>query len=426
MSRRSPFSRAALALACAAVVVGCTEDARSPVGVDILPGGILEDGLESIAATEFATAVDYEIFPSRRAEGDRLPSALAWPEPPGIESRPIFRFVVASSDPVIQESEILESTLRLVYSIETAPEIPVEIDVHRVTSEWSEEAATWERRLLGARWGTPGGDFDPVPIATFTVEPAPAEPDSATQADTLTVDLPNDLVLAWREESIENHGLILIQRTAGQEIEFASRADGTNPNGPTLLVSERLPGEEGAIQLRTLLAREDTFLPHDAAPLPADPGLMVAVGDPTRRIFLQPTLADVPVGSTVASARLVLTVDAAAIPDDTLRVAALEAESEFIGEKTVFDPLNPSTVLAVTPIPGDVAPGDTVVFAGSSLTRLVRAWLRNPDAIDGLGLISTEEGSGFGAVRFHGPEAAPALRPRLQLLILPAQTGAGR
>lgn len=427
MTLRAPFLRAALAVACAAAAAACTDQGRSPVGIDILPGGVLGDGLESVASTAFTTAVDYEIFPSRRADGDRLPSALAWPAPPGIESRPIFRFVAASSDPLVQQSELLDANLRLVYSLESAPSTPVEIDVHRVTSEWSEDAATWERRLLGTPWGAPGADFDPEPVATFTVEPAPAEPDSAIQADSLTVELPADLVAGWRDGSIPNHGLILVQSTPGEEVEFASRggAEGFNNNGPTLLVNERLPGEEGAIQLRTILAVEDTFLPHDPDPLPADPGLSVAAGDPTRRIFLEPALDDLPAGATVARARLVLTVDAASIPGDTLRIAALEAESEFLGEKTVFDPLAASTVLAVASVPGDVAPGDTVVFEGSRLTRLIRAWLRSPDSNTGLGLISAEEATGFGEIRFHGPTADAGVRPRIELLILPPQAGGG-
>lgn len=421
MTRSTPLFRAALALLCAAVAGACTEDARSPVGIGVVPGGVFEDGLESVVSTGFSRAIDYDVFPSRRADGDRLAAAHDWPAAPGFESRPIFRFVVATSDTALQNAELLDATLRLVYALDDAPGVATTYSVHRVTAAWSEDAATWERRTLGASWGTPGGDFDPDPVATFTIEPAAAEPDSAIQADSLTVEIPADLVRGWRDGTIENHGLILIQETPGEAIEFASRGGGGgfNSNGPSLLVNERLPGEAGAIQLRTILAVEDTFLPHDDAPLASDPGLLLAAGDPSRRIFLEPTLADVPEGATVARARLVMTIAAARVPIDTFRITALEAESEFLGEKTVYDPIAGSTVLSIAVLTPDAAPGDSVVFEGSRLTRLIRLWLRSPESNQGFGLVPLEEGTDVGAVRFHGPEAAAELRPRLELLVLP-------
>lgn len=421
MSRRASLSSIALAFAVA-TLGGCTENARSPVGVDILPGGILDGGLESVASTEFSRGTDYTIFPARRAEGDRFPAALAWPEAPGIESRPIFRFVLTEADS-LAGAEILDTSVRLVYSLASAPQVPVSYTLHRVTSEWSEDAATWERRLLGVPWAVPGGDFDAEPAATFTVPAAVAEPDSAIQADTLRVEVPTALVGGWRDGTIENHGLILIQRTPGEAVEFASRGGGDqalNNNGPTLLVEQRLASEGNPVVQTSILAREDTFLPLDASPLPADPGLTVSAGDPTRRIFLRPTLEDVPTGATIAGARLVLTVSAAEVHADSFRLIALEAESEFLGEKTVYAPITSSRLLGVQDVSSAVQPGDTVVFEGSRLTRVVRAWLAGPESNLGLGILALEEATGFGAVRFHGPDAAPAVRPRLQILILPS------
>ena len=425
MRRRAALLAVAL---IAATTVACTEDARSPVGIDILPGGILEGGLESVASTTFGQATDYAIFPARRADGDRLPAALAWPEAPGIESRPIFRFVVAQPADSLADAELLDARVRLVYSLASAPSVPVTYTVHRVTAEWSEDAATWERRLLGADWATPGGDFEPDPVGTFTVEPSTVEIDSVTQADTLRFEIPVELVESWREGAVENHGLILVQRTPGEEIDFASRRGGEmalNNNGPTLEINQRLATDENPIVLTSILAREDTFLPDDDSPLPGDPGLTVSAGDPTRRIYLRPTLEDVPVGATIAGARLVMTVDAAEVPTDTFRLVALEAESDFVGEKTLYSPITSGSLLGVENVPDGVQPGDTIVFEGSRLTRIVRAWLAAPDRNRGLGILAFEEGSGFGAVRFHGPDAAVAVRPRLQLLILPPPAASG-
>lgn len=426
MRHRIPLASLALILAVAASA-GCTDDARSPVGVDILPGGILEGGLQSVASSGFSRATDYTIFPAHRADGDRLPGALAWPEAPGIESRPIFRFVLARAD-TLAGAEILDASVRLVYSLASAPTVPVTYTLHRVTAEWSEDAATWDRRLLGAPWATPGGDFDPDPVAEFAVPPAVAEPDSAIQADTLQVEVPVALVEGWDDGSIANHGLILIQRTPGERVEFASRGgaeEALNNNGPSLLMNQRLESEGNPVVLTTILAREDTFLPLDASPLPGDPGLTVSAGDPTRRIFVHPTLDDVPVGVTVAGARLVMTVAAAEVPSDTFRIVALEAESEFLGEKTIYAPVTSSRFLGFQNVTSEIQPGDTVVFEGTRLTRVVRAWLARPETNLGIGILAFEEGTAFGAVRFHGPEAAAAVRPRLQLLVLPPPAASG-
>lgn len=427
MRLRAAILPLALALAGAATTA-CTEKGRSPVGIDILPGGILEGGLEPVTSSEFDRATDYAIFPSSRADSDRLPAALGWPEAPGIESRPIFRFALETPADSLADAEILDANLRLVHSLASAPSVPVTYTVHRVTAGWSEDAATWERRLLGADWATPGGDFEPDPVATFTVEPSTAEIDSLTQADTLQVELPVELVEGWREETIENHGLILVQQTPGELIEFASRGGGDgglNNNGPSLLMNQRLDTEGNPVVLTTILAREDTFLPDDASPLPGDPGLTVSAGDPTRRIFLRPTLGDVPIGATIAGARLVLTVAAAEIHADTFQVMALEAESEFLGEKTLYAPTTQSRLLGFQSLTPEVQPGDTVVFEGSRLTRVIRGWLADSDRNQGLGILAFDEDSGFGALRFHGLDAAAALRPRLELLILPPPAASG-
>lgn len=427
MRFRATILPIALALA-GAVATACSEDARSPVGIDILPGGILEGGLESVASTEFSRATDYTIFPARRATGDRLPAALGWPEPPGIESRPIFRFALDTQADSLVDAETIDAHVRLVHSLASAPSVPVTYGLHRVTSEWSEDAATWERRLLGADWTTPGGDFDPEPVATFTVEPSTAEIDSLTQADTTRVEIPVELVDGWREGTIENHGLILVQQTPGELVEFASRTlggGGLNPRGPALETNQRLATGENPVVLTRILAREDTFLPLDPSPLPGDPGLTVSAGDPVRRIFMRPTLEDVPAGATIAGARIVLTVAAAEVPADTFQLMALEAESDFLGEKTIYAPVTESRLLGFQVVTPEIQTGDTVVFEGSRLTRVIRSWLARPEGNRGLGILAFEEGTSFGALRFHGPDAAAAVRPRLQLLILPPPAASG-
>ena len=143
----------ALALASALLAAACSEDGASPVGVELLPGGILAGGVQTLALTEFDRALDYEIFPSDRADSERLVTAHDWPGEPGFERRALFQFSFEALDSLPVEVEVVEAQLRLTYS--PTPAVPVTFTVHRVTSDWDEESATWDRRLLGASWSAP-------------------------------------------------------------------------------------------------------------------------------------------------------------------------------------------------------------------------------------------------------------------------------
>ncbi|HUF89502.1 MAG TPA: DNRLRE domain-containing protein [Gemmatimonadota bacterium] len=405
----SPQTRiiAALVLGSALLAAACTEEGSSPVGVELLPGGILAGGIQSLTLRDFGRAMDYEIFPSDRAESERLITAHAWPADPGFESRALFRFSFATIDSIPADVQVVEARLRLVYG--PTPEEPVTFTIHRVTSEWGEEAATWERRLLGAAWSEPGGDFDPEPLLELTIGP--------DQPDSVAVDFPTDLIEDWRAGAAENHGVILVQQTPGTTVDFVSRGLlGGNINGPLLEVELELPGPS----LRaTILAIEDVFIVDDEQALTADGGLVVSGAEPVRRIFLDPALDAIPDGVTIAAARLVLTIDEARVPGDTLTVVARPVVSEFVGEKTVLGPVTPSTVLGAAVVPPDAMPGDTLSFESPALTRLVREWVADPATRRGIALTLVDERSAFGGVRFFGTGAAADVRPRIRLLYIP-------
>ena len=145
-----------------------------------------------------------------------------------------------------------------------------------------------------------------------------------------------------------------------------------------------------------------------------------------RRIFLDPDVDEIPAGVTIASARLVLTIDEARVPGDTLTVVARTVLSEFVGEKTVLGTIAPATVLGAVVVPPGASQGDTLSFETTLLTRLVREWFRNPDSRLGLALTLIDERSAFGGVRFFGPEAAAAVRPRIRILFFrPSDPGLG-
>lgn len=398
---------AALALGSALAAAACVEDGASPVGVELLPGGILAGGIQALSLTDFDRALDYEIFPSDRAESDRLITAHEWPDGPGFESRALFQFSFAAFDSLSSNLRVVEAQLRLAYS--PTPPAPVTFTVHRVTSAWSEEAATWERRLLGESWSAPGGDFDPAPLVEITIGP--------DQPDSVRVDFPLEVIEAWRSGALANHGLILIQQTPGAAVVFASRGlAGTNRSGPLLDVEIEFPGPAGAA---TLLAIQDVFIVTDEDPLLSDGGLVVSGAEPVRRVFFDPGVDAVPEGATIAVARLVLTIDEARVPGDTLTVIARQVLSEFAGEKTVLGAATPAAILGAAVVPPETMPGDTLSFESPSLTRLVREWVKNPESRRGLAVTLFDERSAFGGVRFFGPEAAANVRPKIRLLFIP-------
>jgi len=400
-------SLTALVLGSALLVAACTEEGASPVGVELLPGGILAGGIQSLTLDDFERALNYEIFPSDRADSERLITAHEWPSEPGFESRALFQFSFAAFDSFPVDVQVIEASLRLSYS--PTPEEPVTFTLHRVTSEWSEEAATWERRLLGASWAEPGGDFDPEPLLELTIGP--------DQPDSVVVDFPLDLIEDWRAGTVENHGVILVQQTTGAMVDFASRGlAGSNRNGPLLEVEIELPGPSGAA---TILAVEDVFIVEDEGAIPSDGGLVVSGAEPVRRIFLDPAVDAVPEGVTIAAARLVLTIEEARVPEDTLTVVARPVLSEFVGEKTVLGAVVPAAVLGAAVVPPEAMPGDTLSLESPAFTRLLRDWVRDPDSRLGFAITLVDERSAFGGVRFFGPESPADVRPRIRLLYIP-------
>lgn len=385
------------------------------MGGDLLPGGVLGEGLEVTTLSTFRLAEDYPVFPATRAQGDRLVSAHLWPDAAGFESRPVFRFSLAEVDSLPPDTEILEASLRLVFG--TGLEQPVQLAVHRLTSGWSEEAATWERRDLGVPWTQPGGDFDPDPLAEFVIE-AGGEQDSAA-ADTVDVELPTALVAGWLFGSVPNEGLILIQETAGSSVEFVSRgADGINPNGPRLEFVFQLGDPGSPAAEASLLAREDTFLANGGE-IPAGE-LVVAGGAEVRRLVLEPDLSGVPDGTLVARAQLVLPVDGVRLPGDSIALVAGRVVSEFRGEKTILAAPTGGDFFGLVPIVRDSLPVDSLVFESPFLTAAVRGWLRDPDTNRGLYVVLANEPGDFGAVGFAGPASPPERRTHLRLVVVPA------
>lgn len=409
--------RLVAAILAAAVLAACNDDSRSPAGIDLIPGGVLGEGLEVVVVRDFDLAVDATVFPGLRGTADRLVTATGWPAEPGFESRALFRFEFVGVDSLPAGTSVLASRLRLVFS--PIPPQEVTLTVHRVLADWDEEAASWNRRDFGAPWAQMGGDFDPEPLAELTIGGEVVDPDSVV-ADTVEVALPEGLVGDWFADRAANDGLALVQRTPGEAVTFVSSGPlGVNPNAPQLEVEVELgePGSPSAIL--TFFAREDTFLALDRAPLETT-GLTVTAGDPVTRAYLEPDLGSVPIGSAVVAAQLIVSVDAARVPGDSIRLVANQIISDFRGEKTVLAPATASTILGLATVAADALPIDSLVFQSTRLANLVRLWLREPEANQGIAITIDDEATAFGGIAFFAPDAPLVeLRPRLRLVVLP-------
>lgn len=87
------------------------------------------------------------------------------------------------------------------------------IYIYRVTSAWTEAAATWQT------WTTPGGDFDSsIAYGLFI-------PDQVNCA--ATIDLTN-LVQRWTNGSLPNYGILLYATGSNHIFTFTSKEDTAN------------------------------------------------------------------------------------------------------------------------------------------------------------------------------------------------------
>lgn len=111
---------------------------------------------------------------------------------------------------------IASAQLRLAITGVSGPggAISGELNVYRVTEEWSESNATWNNRDAGTAWTTAGGAYNTTLVATSTV----------ADGYTGTVDLDiTALVQAWVDNVSPNRGLILINTTQ-KTVSIASGA----------------------------------------------------------------------------------------------------------------------------------------------------------------------------------------------------------
>ncbi|MGI9343249.1 MAG: DNRLRE domain-containing protein, partial [Gammaproteobacteria bacterium] len=115
-------------------------------------------------------------------------------------TRTLLRFDLDSIPP---GAKILGATLFLERQSGSGLNEP--IAAHRITQSWSEGLVSWLGREWFTPWNTPGGDFDPVAVATTLVG-------SGNQRYDWDI---TPLVQGWVDDSYPNHGVILVAGAAG-------------------------------------------------------------------------------------------------------------------------------------------------------------------------------------------------------------------
>src|SRR5690606_20661364 len=113
---------------------------------------------------------------------------------------------------------IVSAKLYLYCSNGDATAIP--IDVHRVTSNWTETGATWQYRNMAASllWSTLGGDFDPAITATTPVSVGSTWYEWNVQS----------LVQGWVTGTPNNGMYVRSTSTTSKEYIFSSKESTTN------------------------------------------------------------------------------------------------------------------------------------------------------------------------------------------------------
>lgn len=205
----------------------------------------------------------------------------------GNAMRMLVQFDVAGALPA--GATILSAELHIVCLQTNAG--PIDVDLHRVTDSWGEGSsfapggqgagtgsqpgdANWITRHFGSGpdWTTPGGDFDPTPSSSTSI-------DAAGPYVFLSNAAMEGVVQNWLDLTVENHGWILVgEEPTGQTTgkRLASREYG--PEGPRLRVTFTHPGafavpfgtacdSSGALPVLALDAATGTGLPTIGQPM---------------------------------------------------------------------------------------------------------------------------------------------------------------
>jgi hypothetical protein len=125
------------------------------------------------------------------------------------------------------------------------------LNVHRITNSWTQNDATWNQKISGSNWTTPGGDFNSTVEATVTSGPDGPFSWSITS-----------LVSNWynNASAYPNYGVLLktVEGGGNKDPNFISTESTTSYMKPTLEITYTIPLQCFAIPSRPPLGLPDT------------------------------------------------------------------------------------------------------------------------------------------------------------------------
>lgn len=407
MRGRSPARPTLLvALAAAAVAVGCTEDPLALPG-ESAPGASAETRDLTIPVT------DLELWRDTTYSGFALPAAAPFAlaaDEADLEARILGRLNVP--DTVITFADTLPaeeySDVRVRIRLDTLrsrfPEAPATLRLVSLTRGFDEDSVGWLQASPGVPWTTAGGDLG-VELGSVEV-PSPT--------DSLIMDLAvsgDSLLKAWRASDGEN-GFALLAEGSGIRLHV------------TILRFEYDATLEGRTEPVEQVQSPDvrTFITNP--PLPATGSSLRVGGLPSARFYVEfrtpETMGGIPLaGATINFAELVfqpLPPPPEPFPLEralTARQVTLLADPFLGGPKT---PLGAAPLSFVLLEPDSLSAGRPIRM---NVTGLLSSGTTDVPALIRLGLRPDPDAQTLGYWEFGSVEADPALQPRLRIILTP-------
>lgn len=175
--------------------------------------------------------------------GTNTSMAIGYYTSVGQEHRALIQFDLAAYSGQTVNSAVLNLYRNFLYGNTAST-----IDIHRVTSPWTENGSTWASADVGSPWTLVGGDFDATPSASTSL-PGSGE-------GWFTWDI-TGLVQGWLDGSYPNYGLVAKQ-SAFAGGTYANYFTRQSPTNPVFLDLDAVPESAAALWLpvaAALLAR---------------------------------------------------------------------------------------------------------------------------------------------------------------------------
>ena len=200
---------------------------EQPYAFTLAPAVNGPSGCTSTSFTALEDAMLYELNGTYNYSGTNNFQVGAFSSSGTQDIHSVIKFDVSSLSGETINSAVLNVELR------STSGVPVVIEAHRVTTDWSEANVSWS-----APWATAGGDFSSSTEGSATVTSAIALGDPT---ETMTIDI-TSLVQDWADGTYPNYGLILVDPSGQDRSINAHASEGSVP--PTIVVNS-CPGGSG-------------------------------------------------------------------------------------------------------------------------------------------------------------------------------------